>query len=144
MSPYDILPSPCNPKELFNRRHASARNVIEQIFGILKQQFQILQLPPEYGMEIQAQIPPVLAALYNFIRTYDPDDVYDDDDEDEDNKPLNLQMGPHPNSVGQLRGLVTPQELARANQRRDKITSDMWEQYQHVLAARAAHDEKNQ
>jgi hypothetical protein len=122
-------------------RHASARNVIERIFGNLKRQFRILQLPPEYGMEIQAQIPPALAALYNFIQTYDPDDVYDDDDEDEDNEPLDLQMGPHPNSVGQLGGLVTLQESARANQRRDKIASDMWEQYQHVLAARVARDE---
>ncbi len=35
----DVLPSPRNPKELFNLRHASARNAIEQIFGILKQHF---------------------------------------------------------------------------------------------------------
>jgi len=28
--------APRNPKELFNLRHASARNVIEQIFGVLK------------------------------------------------------------------------------------------------------------
>ena len=42
----DILPSPCNPQELFNLHHVSAHNVIEQIFGILKRCFQILQLPP--------------------------------------------------------------------------------------------------
>ena len=32
---YDVIPSPHNPKELFNLRHASAaRNAIERIFGI--------------------------------------------------------------------------------------------------------------
>ena len=35
----NILPSPCNPQELFNLHHASACNVIEWIFGILKQCF---------------------------------------------------------------------------------------------------------
>ncbi len=35
----DILPSPRNPKELFNLCHASACNAIEQIFGILKRCF---------------------------------------------------------------------------------------------------------
>ena len=64
----DDLSSPRNAKELFNLRHASARNVVERIFGILKRRFQILQLLPEYAMEIQSLIPPALAALHNFIR----------------------------------------------------------------------------
>ena len=35
----DVLPSPLNPQELFNLCHVSAHNVIEWIFGILKQCF---------------------------------------------------------------------------------------------------------
>ena len=45
---------PCNREELFNLRHASLRNVIERIFGVLKHQFHVLQLPLEYSMDIQA------------------------------------------------------------------------------------------
>jgi len=95
----DILPSPHNPKELFNLRHASARNAIERIFGILKRRFRILHLPPEYSMSIQALIPPALAALHNFIWQHNPDEIqmYDnDDDDDDDNEdndgPLELEL----------------------------------------------------
>jgi hypothetical protein len=63
---------PENKEELFNLRHVSAQNVIEHIFGVLKQHFHILLLPPAYAMEIQAQIPAALCMLHNFIRVHDP------------------------------------------------------------------------
>jgi hypothetical protein len=131
--------SPCNPKEIFNLRHASARNVIEQIFGILKQHFRILQLPPQYDMSIQSLIPPTLAAIHNFIRQYDPGDihVYDylnNPNDDNNEEPLDPLMGVHPESVGELGvGVVMPQERAAANERQDKIAADMWAQYQDYL-----------
>ena len=53
----------------------SACNVIERIFGVLKQRFRILQLPPEYDISIQALIPSALAALHNFIQRYNPDEI---------------------------------------------------------------------
>ena len=93
----DDLSSPRNAKELFNQRHASARNVVERIFGILKQCFRILQLPPEYAMEIQSLIPPALAALHNFIRQYDPDEIDIDN-----NYTLNFQADHDSQSVGEL------------------------------------------
>ena len=140
----DAFPSPCNPQELFNLRHASARNVIERIFGVLKRRFRILQLPPEYDMDVQAMIPPALAALHNFIRERDPDEIDeydDDDDDDDDDELLDLRMGPDLETVGELgRGPVTPEERVRANTRRDKIAGDMWEQYQRYLEGRASHD----
>ncbi|ESK82974.1 nuclease harbi1-like [Moniliophthora roreri MCA 2997] len=58
---------PQSKEELFNLRHAQARNVIEHIFGVIKWQWRILVLPPEFSMKIQAQIPAALAALHNFI-----------------------------------------------------------------------------
>ncbi len=147
----DVLPSLHNPKELFNLHHASARNAIEQIFGILKQHFRILHLPPEYSMSIQALIPPALAALHNFIRQHDPDEIqmYDNNDNDNDNDEdndgpleLELQMGPQPESVGELGiGPVMQEETLRANERRDKIVGAMWDQYQHYLESRAARRE---
>jgi hypothetical protein len=139
----DVLPSPHNPKELFNLHHSSACNVIERIFGILKRQFQILWLPPEYNMSIQARIPPALAALHNFIQLYDPEEIqmYDDNDDDNHNDADEL-LGFRPDFVGELElGLVTPHEVAQANKRRDKIVDEMWEQYQCYLTDRAAHNE---
>ncbi len=47
-----FFPSPHNPKELFNLCHASAHNVIEQIFGILKQCFWIFHYLLEYDMSV--------------------------------------------------------------------------------------------
>jgi hypothetical protein len=74
--------SPANTKELFNLNHAQACNVIEHIFGVLKQHFQILLLPPCYPLDFQPHIPAALCALQNFIQEIDhdegeiPTDVY--------------------------------------------------------------------
>jgi hypothetical protein len=62
---------PTNTEELFNLHHASARNVIEHIFGMLKHFFHILLLSPEYSMEIQACIPAALCAVHNFVGIFD-------------------------------------------------------------------------
>jgi len=86
-------------------------------------------------MEIQALILPALAALHNFIRQYDPDEIhmYDEDEL------LDFQMDPHPESVGELgTGPVMPVESVQANKRWDEIAGAMWEQYQHYLESRAA------
>jgi hypothetical protein len=64
--------SPQNKEELFNLRHAQARNVIECIFEVLKKHFCILLIRPEYNMTVQAQIPAALCALHNFIHIHDP------------------------------------------------------------------------
>jgi hypothetical protein len=63
-----------NAKELFNLRHAQARNVIERIFGVLKQRFRILLLPPRYPLDFQPRIPVALCALQNFIQEIDHDE----------------------------------------------------------------------
>ena len=131
----DILVSPCNPKELFNLRHASAHNVVEQIFGVLQRRFRILQSPPVYDTDIQSLIPAALAALHNFIRIYDPDDIDTDVDE-----PLDFQIGTDPRDVGELGDPVTPAERNRANTRRKRIAASMWEQYQCSLS-HTAHEE---
>ncbi len=89
-------------------------------------------------MSVQALVPPALAELHNFIREYDPKDIrmY------EDVEPLNFLMAAHPESVGELgAGPMTPDERNRANERRDKIANDMWEQYQRYLESRAARNE---
>jgi DDE superfamily endonuclease len=82
---------------LFNLHHASARNVIERIFGVLKRCFCILLIAPEYGLDIQARILSALCAIHNFNHKHDlpdseafpNDEDYFDDNNDTDN-------GPHP------------------------------------------------
>ena len=86
--------APSNMKELFNLRHATARNVIERTYGVLKKQFPILNSMPGYSIEDQVQLTLCCVFLYNFIRRRninwqfadddDNDDDSDDDDDDDD------------------------------------------------------------
>jgi hypothetical protein len=116
--------SPVNKEELFNLRHASARNVVERIFGILKRRFRILIIPPEYDMGIQARIPAALCALHNFIRHHDPSDI--EDYSETDNIP-----GSHANTaIGDLATrAINGAERDRAHLKRDQIAKEMWDSY---------------
>jgi hypothetical protein len=116
--------SPANSEELFNLRHSSARNIIERMFGILKNRFGILRVCPNVAMEVQARLPAALAAIHNFIREYDPGEIqeYLDDDEIVEHEGHGLLA----------QGAVTATEKDAANDRRDTIAHDMWIQYQEV------------
>jgi hypothetical protein len=116
--------SPKNKEELFNLRHASARNVVERIFGILKRRFRILIIAPEYDMGIQARIPAALCALHNFIRRHDPSDINDYPD-------ANDIPGSHANAgIGDLATrAINSTERERAHLKRDQIAKDMWDSY---------------
>lgn len=61
---------PENVKELFNLRHASLRNAVEQIFGVDKRRFKILIFAPEYTFRIQIWLVFVLTRLHNFIKNH--------------------------------------------------------------------------
>jgi hypothetical protein len=58
---------PNTAKELFNLRHASLRNIIERIFGIVKRRFKILGTVAEYSIDTQIHLVLGLLVLYNFI-----------------------------------------------------------------------------
>lgn len=124
--------SPSNPKELFNLRHASARNVIEHIFGILKRQFCILLFAPEYDMDIQARIPPALCALHDFIRKHDPADIEDYTDMTD----ISHIRADDP-GVGELAmHALTAAERESADAKRDQISQAMWDSYQEIVRNR--------
>jgi hypothetical protein len=132
-----ILSRPQDAEELFNLRHASARNVIERIFGVLKWRFRILVHPPQFDMDIQARLPPALAALHNFIRKHDPDDIADFDDVEDPQPGARAEEGPAAAGEGQLaEGLPRAAERRQTNERRDRIAQDMWIQYQTELSRR--------
>ena len=120
---------PSNPRELFNLRHASARNVIERIFGILKRHFRILLLAPEYDMDVQARVPPALSALHNFIRQHDPSDIEDYANTNMTEFTHHIHVdGP---GVGDLAmHAMTTAERDQADAKREKIAQDMWNSYQ--------------
>jgi hypothetical protein len=117
---------PVNREELYNLRHASARNVIERIFGILKKCFMILTHPSEYDMAIQARIPPALCAAHNFIRIHDADGVHEFEPDLHDQNPRDF--------YGELAaGPAVCAEKERAEIRRDNIAQAMWESYQELV-----------
>jgi hypothetical protein len=80
-------------------------------------------------MDIQAHVPPALAALHNFIWKYNPDDIADFDNV-EDLQPGAHMEGPAAAEEGQLAdGLPGAAEREQTNERQDKIAQEMWTQY---------------
>ncbi|KIJ09148.1 hypothetical protein PAXINDRAFT_87885, partial [Paxillus involutus ATCC 200175] len=93
------------------------------IFGVLKHQWRILQLAPEYSMAIQARIPAALCAIHNFIRNDDPD-IFEWDFLGD------LVEIDHDVGWGTLaEGPSDAAERRRADTRRDRIAEDMWADY---------------
>ncbi|KAL0459107.1 UNVERIFIED_CONTAM: hypothetical protein Slati_0537900 [Sesamum latifolium] len=81
--------SPQNHEEFFNMKHASARNVIERTFGLLKARWAILRSPAFYSIKIQNRIIMACCLLHNYIRQEMADDpieqlLTDEGSEDED------------------------------------------------------------
>jgi hypothetical protein len=127
--------SPQDKEELFNLRHAQARNVIERIFGVLKKRFRILLIGPEYDMTVQAQIPAALCALHNFIRIHDP---HEQDLPDEEYYDQGGYAGD--GFVRQVRNVEDNNPRGAVARRRDLIAEAMWNSYQAVLEERSTHD----
>ncbi|KAL0445882.1 UNVERIFIED_CONTAM: hypothetical protein Slati_1716100 [Sesamum latifolium] len=60
--------TPQNHQEFFNMKHASARNVIERTFDLLKARWAILRSPSFYDIDDQNRIIIACCLLHNFIR----------------------------------------------------------------------------
>lgn len=121
---------PVCKEELYNLRHAEARNVVERIFGVIKKRWAILTNPPQLDIELQARILPGLAAIHNLIMKHDPTDLQDFG-EVHDPEPGYVQ------DFGSLaEGPTSRAEKARADARRDRIAENMWESYQDLLRER--------
>jgi hypothetical protein len=82
--------------------------------------FQILLLAPEYNLEIQVQIPTVLAAIQNFIHSHDLKDMGP--------RTANDSIIHYNFSSGDEAGsTVAPEEAA--DERWDQIAQAMWDDY---------------
>jgi len=77
--------------------------------------------PPEYSMDIQAWIPPALAAMHNFIRDHNVNEKFDFED----------LVDTQPGNYGILgNGPAWQAEVLCATSKRDQIASAMWRSYQ--------------
>lgn len=76
-------------------------------------------------MTIQAQIPPALCAIHNFICVHDADEIYEFDDDAQD---LDTE-----NYSDLAQGPAGAAEKTRAGLKRDQIADAMWESYQTAL-----------
>lgn len=115
-------------------QHASAQNVVEWIFGVMKKHWGILTQPSQFSMAIQAQIPPALATTHNFIMDHDPHDI---EEHLTGNNEDDLNPNPGQLIANEFRmladGAVTQAEKERATDNRDGIAQAMWDNYQATL-----------
>ncbi len=92
----------------------------------------ILTHPAQYGMAIQACIPPALCAVHNFIHIHDADEIHDFLPNVQDQNPREF--------YGELvAGPAICAEKERAEIKRDNIAQAMWESYQDLVNNRV-HD----
>jgi hypothetical protein len=137
-----VFNSPKDYKELFNLRHAQARNIIERIFGIFKRRFKLLHSPAEYSIQMQDCLVLAQCALFNFIQRWSPTEIDGDLAQSGDHEANTSIFGGSDDGASsdedtdsvEAFGDITPEESARAAQRRDSIAKAMWEQYENYLA----------
>ena len=92
---------PTTPKEFFNMKHSSARNVIERCFGMLKARWGILRDNSYYPIDSKVRIIMACCLLHNFLMQEMPIDPLDNEDEvDEGTGDLGVEDGDNINVVG--------------------------------------------
>ncbi|XP_059658403.1 protein ALP1-like [Cornus florida] len=117
------------PKELFNYRHSSLRNVIERCFRILKKRFPILKLMSSYDVDMQAQIVVACCTIHNFIcdearldrlfNEYENENVGLEEDESASTST--------PHVPADVR--VTQDKIRLMNGVHDSITNELWNNF---------------
>jgi hypothetical protein len=117
---------PENPKELFNLRHASLRNVVERIFGVVKRKYQILRTPSEYSIDTQTRIIISCTALHNWVRSIEGEQA---------DIRLNKEAQV---ALADIQPLVVYPENATTSRRmdifRDELAEKMWIEYKRYIA----------
>ncbi|XP_057770707.1 uncharacterized protein LOC130990497 [Salvia miltiorrhiza] len=113
---------PQNSQELFNLRHAKARNTIERLFGVMKMRWGILRSASYYPIKIQTRLIMACFVLHNFIRG---DMLVDPIEEEFDNMlPETTEFEPE---HGEFVDIVEPSPEWTAA--RDELARSMWQQY---------------
>ncbi|KAF8463815.1 hypothetical protein DFH94DRAFT_640340, partial [Russula ochroleuca] len=110
---------PSDYKELFNLRHSQARNVIEHIFGVVKQVFS----NHGHWPRTQTLLISAICVLHNFICIHDPND-YDGVDISVEREQRAPRRNPEDFGCS-----ITAVERMQAGQKQDEIAQAMWTQY---------------
>ena len=121
---------PQNKEELFNLRHASARNVVERIYGVCQKRFPILTSMHAYPIETQAKLVKCAFLMHNFIRRetiyedyfYAEYDAEHEEQEQEQDPDEEEEQGP----VYSERVSADAEALSAW---RDGIAQEMWDSY---------------
>ena len=115
--------APRNYQEYFNKKHSSARNIIERCFGLLKKRWAILRSPSFYPIKTQNRIIIAYCLLQNFIRM----NMDSDPEENTAIEPEHMPVGEDlPNNVEIIESVETSNEWT---QRRDNIAIEMFEEW---------------
>jgi hypothetical protein len=141
---FQIYFRPQNHEELFNIRHASARNAVERIFGVFKREFGLFKTAPEYPMDMQTMFIPALGAIHNFNNIHDRDahrmhcEINLPTGSQESGSSHQGLTAEEPRTVTEeeLGFVITVDEKQRATERRDRIAKQMWVDYQAELRRR--------
>ena len=130
--------------ELYNLRHATLRNVIERIFGVIKRKFKLFVRADQYSVPVQARIVLALCVLHNCIRTWDVGDPELDIDRINPTDTSIRQGLPQIYYIHRQSGEVVyedneqrlEREGAESEELQDDLAKAMWDDYQLVLASR--------
>ncbi|XP_057450768.1 protein ALP1-like isoform X1 [Lotus japonicus] len=110
--------APTTPKELFNKRHAQARNVIERTFGLLKMRWAILRSPSYYPVKTHNRIIIACCLLHNLIRREMSIDPLESELE---NMPINEEVDEQPHD-----NIETIEASAAWTAWRDALANEMY------------------
>lgn len=116
--------TPQNAKELFNLRHASLRNVIERIFGVVKRKFKILNTGSEYSIDTQTHLITALTGLANFLTLHESISQEELEEADRD-----MQQETAADITPLADELANEPDSSEMAARRDQIAKIMWEDY---------------
>ena len=119
------------PRELFNRRHSSLRNVVERTFGVLKKRFPVLKGPmPPYKILRQCTIVIACCVVHNIIREYDVhDDIFQIFEDENADATTILNESDSPTPIGGTQLNFTPADIRGWAAFRDSIASGLWNSY---------------
>jgi hypothetical protein len=110
---------PQNAKELYNLRHASLRNVVERIFGVVKHRFPMLVNMHSFSFSFQCDIILCCCIIHNFIWQYQ---------EDEDTFDVTIDLDADVIQTQEI-AYVTTETQAEAELLRSSIAQQMWDDY---------------
>jgi hypothetical protein len=124
---------PQNKEELFNLRHATLRNAIERIFGIVKNRFKILTRPRAFKMVSQVRVVSALCVLHNILVDIREVEELDEDIEEALGALGNISLEDGDELAENQRSgegyHISRREVTRAMKARDDIAIAMWEDY---------------